>query len=500
MESLIKQKVTVQGVGSPVPATVGGEQAGPRSSISSNRNVTAVANLAAVADNFTSRDSEERCSIPMSCNPFGKSGLLNRSPTKSASVNDLRSTSTLNSITQPIVAEGTQTQKMQFLKGNIEALQDYVKDRNNVHQEIKRLIRIIKQSYNNLEKDLISPKEECKVEASTQTDDAVRAKTNKPSGKHGAVTEALPKRQREPSTETPIPFHGSKRPKGNTTQRQVEEDPRATTPKQSGTPPQINKPKQTCEEWRTVAAKVKKKKPTKGNHPKPEAIVIKANGDTSYADILRKVKTDTNLKDLGENVFRIRRTQKGEMLFELKNQSLSTTYKAHLETALGNDASVRAMTQDTMLIIKHLDEITTEDEICTGVAALTNGIHPSLKWIAKGYSGTQTAGISLPTTSAITLLEIKKVKIGWSICTIKEYIQPKRCFRCMGFLHNARDCKGIDRSKRCRKCGIEGHFANVCKNDLNCMLCSEMQGQPSNHACGSSRCPEYKRAIQQTSK
>lgn len=68
------------------------------------------------------------------------------------------------------------------------------------------------------------------------------------------------------------------------------------------------------------------------------------------------------------------------------------------------------------------------------------------------------------------------------VCTIKEYIQPKRCFRCMGFSHNARECKGVDRSKTSRNCGTEGHFAKGCTNDPKCMLCIDEQGKPSHHS------------------
>lgn len=479
-----------------MPAAERGEQAGPQLSISTYRNVTAVANLAAVADTSTSTSTSSSNTAALSSglippstgNPFGRSQMLRRSPTKSASVTDLRSTTTNDTTEQPFLTGRTQEQKLKFLSGNIEALQNYAMGRNNVHHEIKRLIRIIKLSYNDLEKTLETPKDVGKITVSTQTDAIVHAAPK--STKSSVTTEAPSKRQRELSTETPVSSISSKRQKSIKAQRRAVENAKLT---HSATPLQRSDAQQDQNDWKTVAAKVKKK--SRANHPKPEAIVIKTNGETSYADILRKVKTDHNLKDLGEKVFRIRRTQKGEMLLELNHETLSASYKANLELALGSDASVRAISQETTLIIKHLDEIATEEDICTGVSTLLEGAIPTIKWIAKGYSGTQTAGISLPNAAAKKLLEQKKIKIGWSVCTVKEYVQPKRCFKCMGFSHNAKDCKGVDRSKRCRKCGDEGHFANTCNKDLNCMLCSDAHLQPRNHACGSSRCPEYKKAI-----
>ncbi|KAL9877289.1 uncharacterized protein ACN2A1_013694 isoform 2-T3 [Glossina fuscipes fuscipes] len=78
-------------------------------------------------------------------------------------------------------------------------------------------------------------------------------------------------------------------------------------------------------EWQKVRAKMKKKRkadrlkerPAKG---RPDAIVIAAKGELSYADMLRKVKDEPQLSKFGEAVQKIRRTQKGELLLQL-NQS-----------------------------------------------------------------------------------------------------------------------------------------------------------------------------------
>ena len=47
---------------------------------------------------------------------------------------------------------------------------------------------------------------------------------------------------------------------------------------------------------------------------KPYVLIIAANGEVSYVDILLKIKADANLKGLRENVSKIRRTQKAELL------------------------------------------------------------------------------------------------------------------------------------------------------------------------------------------
>src|SRR5450759_2667625 len=100
--------------------------------------------------------------------------------------------------------------------------------------------------------------------------------------------------------------------------------------------------------------------------------------------------------------------------------------------------------------------------------------------LRKAYGGTQTAAIRLSTEAANKLLEIGKVKVGWSLCSLKATPrvtkQKERCFKCMGFGHQARDCKGPDRSDLCRKCGEKGHIARDCMKLLRCMLCKNEDG------------------------
>jgi hypothetical protein len=35
-----------------------------------------------------------------------------------------------------------------------------------------------------------------------------------------------------------------------------------------------------------------------------------------------------------------------------------------------------------------------------------------------------------------------RIKLGWAICKVDDYMVPKRCFRCSGYNHNFRHCKG----------------------------------------------------------
>jgi len=108
------------------------------------------------------------------------------------------------------------------------------------------------------------------------------------------------------------------------------------------------KPRKKPEEWTQVKQKVRK---PKVRQLRNDAIVIAASAGGSYADILKKVKAEPQLKELGQAVQAVRRTAKGELLVILnkvsdpKTVELQTTMKA----VLGNNVDVRALTE-TMLI------------------------------------------------------------------------------------------------------------------------------------------------------
>ncbi|XP_065088382.1 uncharacterized protein LOC135709872 [Ochlerotatus camptorhynchus] len=208
---------------------------------------------------------------------------------------------------------------------------------------------------------------------------------------------------------------------------------------------------------------------------KGDALVIEAKDKTTYAVLLRKVREDLELKQLGEDVVKTRRTQKGEMLFELKKDSSvrSSAFKELVEKSLGKDANVKALSQESVVECKDLDEITTEDEVRCSLKVQCNlGDVPMTIRLRKAYGGTQT----------IYLLAIPRVTK-----------QTERYFKCMNFGHQARNCKGPDRSELCRKCGEKGHVAKDCLKQPRCMLCRKEDG--NGHKTGSFRFPAYKKAI-----
>jgi hypothetical protein len=295
---------------------------------------------------------------------------------------------------------------------------------------------------------------------------------------------------------------------GGTTKRSRSKQRSPTTPRSKRVretePPVANVDE--ASEWKTVSHGKKKangrmpakppepKEKPKGIRPKSDALVIGVTDPQSYAAILKKIKGDPTLKELGSNVARIRRTRKGEMLFELRNDASvkSVAFKGVLEGALGSDAKVRALSQRVVVECRNIDEVTTETELREALFeqfSLGKEEEAVDIKLRRAYAGTQIATLKLPVVEAKVLLEKGKIRVGWTICPLKiPERQPLRCFKCYGFGHKAGSCTGADRSGRCFRCGDAGHLSKDCRGKPKCMLC---QGSDSNHPTGSFRCKAY---------
>lgn len=189
------------------------------------------------------------------------------------------------------------------------------------------------------------------------------------------------------------------------------------------------------------------------------------------------------------------------MLLELKEAQMKDTgeYTNEICKVLGNQAKIKALTHETTVEIRDLDEITSEEDISnairTQVKELGDFDKGAIKSIKAAYAGTQTAVLSLSALQARALLEAKNIKIGWVICRIRERPKLKKCYRCLEYGHLARTCSNPDdRSQSCLKCGEKGHFAKTCDKKPSCDVCKKNGRGSTDHQIGSKKCPMYQAA------
>lgn len=381
---------------------------------------------------------------------------------------------TAETVTAPLTNDSKQgglRRKLKALDRTIRELHDFVGPKNNVHSEIKKKI------------------------ARAMTEIALVMKEAETDGGKMAATQAQQAPKAIEVIETP------KRPtnvasKGATDKRKRSvEAAKERTPKTRRRDTAAPTPKISRGDARRQNGHRGSKAMTK--RPRADAIVVEKVGEaTTYADILRMVKGDPNLKELGERVTRVKRNQKGQMMFELARDEGAKRDELQdaVSKALGGKATVTVRTQEANIVCKDLDEVTTKDDVRK---ALMKELHmdglpeSAIRSMRTSYGGTQTAVISLPFEYARRAVQAGKVKIGWTICRVREATKPTSCFRCFDYGHMARDCKNVDRSKLCRRCGEGGHIAKNCNKDPCCMICSN-GNKKAPHITGSSRCPKFR--------
>ena len=103
------------------------------------------------------------------------------------------------------------------------------------------------------------------------------------------------------------------------------------------------------------------------------------------------------------------------------------------------------------------------------------------------------------------LLLQKKVKLGWQICNIEDYVVASRCYKCSRFNHRARDCRGEETCPLC----AGSHKLKECTSDpqeykcINCLSYNKYnQKNPicANHTSLDKNCPSLQAVLEKLRK
>jgi hypothetical protein len=94
----------------------------------------------------------------------------------------------------------------------------------------------------------------------------------------------------------------------------------------------------------------------------------------------------------------------------------------------------------------------------------------------------------------------RKLKIGWLICNVDDYLVAKRCFRCSRFNHTHQECRGEETCPLC----AGGHKLKDCKAPteqykcINCMVHNKYNKDEiisENHSLLDRNCPSMQAVI-----
>ncbi|XP_018375572.1 PREDICTED: uncharacterized protein LOC108769209 [Trachymyrmex cornetzi] len=209
---------------------------------------------------------------------------------------------------------------------------------------------------------------------------------------------------------------------------------------------------------------IKKKRP-----PRTAVVQIATEGDTTYADTLRKAKERIKLDELGIPELRPRRAKTGAFLLEISGPDSAVkadalAMKLQETFAENGEIKISRPVKTTEIRIDNLDDSISSMEVLQTIVTATECNHADVKMgpINKARW----------TTAKVTLLPDRGLQ----------------CFKCLRFGHIKAECRSTtDRSIACYRCGEEGHQARGCTKAVKCLICEEA-GLPHGHRMGGNAC------------
>lgn len=223
-----------------------------------------------------------------------------------------------------------------------------------------------------------------------------------------------------------------------------------------------------------------------------DAITI--DGGASYADILKSVKAGVDLEDIGVHVKKIHKTQAGAMRLSVVETTPGGRQMLlqKIEDALPKEANIRVAVQTKGIIITDIEEDVAADEVKSALAAEVGVESGSIRLsqFRMSMRGTKSATVFLPTVAAENAIKMRRMKLGWTSCLIRERIDPPLCGKCQAYGHRTGACSQRENAKRrCFKCGDENHMVKECPNQECCFTCG------GEHRANSMRCEKFRALV-----
>ncbi|KAL4122565.1 hypothetical protein QTP88_014871 [Uroleucon formosanum] len=170
---------------------------------------------------------------------------------------------------------------------------------------------------------------------------------------------------------------------------------------------------------------------------RPVGILIDVGSETDFLTVAKQIKGGMDQKTMGNKITGNRRTKNGGLLIEVRGDqaAVNTSVKSDVADSIQRQTLIP---EDTIKVVS----------------------------LRSTFGGSQTALGLLPMVKAKEIIAEGRIKISVVNCRVRLPDKKRiRCFRCLAFDHEAKECKGADRSKCCRRCEDVGHFAKDYKKD-----------------------------------
>lgn len=244
---------------------------------------------------------------------------------------------------------------------------------------------------------------------------------------------------------------------------------------------------------------------------KESVLIIKPKKDeeeNNSEDTKRDIKKKIDVSKLGVGITKMKKVTRGAVVVGCENKSQAEILKDKVNKELGEKYVIQApMKKKLKIKIFDVDQEDSENEqelwekITEQNGFRKGSIHGKTLHVAKnerrnGRNQGMTVIAEVDEETHKKLLEEEKLKIGWSMCRVQNYIGLLRCFKCCGFYHFAKDCK---KEVACGKCAGK-HATKECESKIKkCINCEDkiknfkINNLDSSHSAFDRDCQCYKR-------
>ena len=209
----------------------------------------------------------------------------------------------------------------------------------------------------------------------------------------------------------------------------------------------------------------------KGVKNKTHKITVKSTGAHPPDTIKQILRTKINPGEIKVGI-RTFKSFSGGVIIETNSKEEIEILSKEIQEKCGRDleAHIHSLRKPRLIILNVPEEISTtniEDSILRQNPELNlkeGSIAAKFIYVTKKKHRNAVVEVSAETRR--TLLN-KKIRIGWQICRIDDYITATRCYKCSKFNHRTQDCRG---EVTCPLCA-GNHTLKECKGDSTMFKC-----------------------------
>lgn len=240
-------------------------------------------------------------------------------------------------------------------------------------------------------------------------------------------------------------------------------------------------------------------KPNQGNH-----ILIKPTNPQDNKTTRKELGKIINPAALQVEITKIENLRNGSVKIECNNKEQVFKIQNEAKNKLGPNYTIKLEEKKiTKIKIIGIDEDMDEKSLIEHILEKNDFlVNPILKVITiKKMKSKYMAILEIDAKNFKIVMEKGFLFIDFSVCSVFEYIDIMRCFKCTGYNHTAKYCT---KKQKCLKCGKSDHKATECKSNeehVECPNCSEenlknKSGFMINHSPFNINCESYKLHIE----